>query len=150
MLPVSPSIGCPFKPPSEYSRGSTAFTSSGTGISSKALYITPSSNLGSSLVNRSPISSNALVAFSLICSPTRPTRSPIALDTLLGVTPCIMPAGKNTSSHALKGLSTIFCANSPGLSIARPIGLAIGSIRNPFAVVSAGLSAIIFSVLPSA
>ena len=102
------------------------------------------------MVNRSPISSNALDAFSLICSPTRPTCSPIAPDTFLGVATCIMAAGAITSSHALKGLSTIFCANSPGLSIARPIGLAIGSYSMPFAVVNAGLSATIFSVLPSA
>ena len=90
--------------------------------------------LGSSFLKRSPISSNALDAFSLICSLTRPTRSPIAPDTFLGVTPLTMPTGKNTSSHKLVGFIAIFFANSPGLSTKRPTGSAIGSTKTFFAV----------------
>ena len=128
ILPVSPSIGLPLNASSEYSRGSTVLIgSSGAGISSKALYITPSSSFGASFVKRSPISSNALDAFSLMCSAARPTRSPIAPLTFLGVTPCIMAAGKKTSSHAFVGFIAIFFANSPGSSIKRSTGFAIGS-----------------------
>ena len=69
-----------------------------------------------------------------MCSAARPTCSPIAPLTFLGVAPCTIAAGKNTSPHKLVGFMAIFFANSPGSSTKRPTGSATGSTKRFFAV----------------